>query len=270
MDAQTFADWEIDSLKFDGCFADLNKSAINYPAMSAALNKTGRPIAYVCEWPFYVHEQVDLLQVRQYCNQWRNYYDMENSVESLNKVVDYFAHEQDRLVEAAGPGGWNDPDMLIGGNNCLTTGQTMIQMSLWAILAAPLMLGSDIRRISPEIKAVLQNKRVIRVNQDPLGKQGKRVKIIQPGSIEVWVRELENQEMAFAVVHRAYVEPFVPHQVSLSLKDIGWNDICAEAENLYETTAKKPIGIDFKVSLEYQSVAMYRLYRKDCSTLTLY
>lgn len=238
--------------------------------MGAALNKTGRSIAYVCEWPFYIHGQVDLLQVRQYCNQWRNHDDIENSMDSLNRVVNDVALEQDRLVEAAGPGGWNDPDMLIGGNNCLTTGQTMIQMSLWAILAAPLMLGSDVRHISPEIKAVLQNKRVIRVNQDPLGKQGKRVKIIQPGSIEVWIRELENQEMAVAIVHRAYVEPFVPHQVSLSLDDIGWNDTCAHAENLYDSMAKKPIGVEFKVPLDYQSVAMYRLYRHDCSNIALY
>ena len=154
LDANTFAEWEVDSLKFDGCNANASEYDTMYPAMGAALNNTGRSIAYICGWPLFQLGHANLTLVQAHCNSWRNFYDIQNSIESLNGVIDWFAKEQAQLIPVAGPGGWNDPDMIIAGNNCLTPGQARIQMSIWAILAAPLMLGSDIRSISSDIKAV--------------------------------------------------------------------------------------------------------------------
>lgn len=263
LDAATFAEWQVDSLKFDGCFADPKQYDTHYPLMGQALNATGRPIAYICSWPAYQIGSANFTRIRTFCNSWRNYKDIQNTFQSVNQILDWFAAQQDELQPVAGPGGWNDPDMLIAGNNCLTVGQTKIQMTTWAILAAPLMLGNDIRTISPQLKAILQNKHVIRVNQDHLGHQGRRIRI--KGPVEIWTRALEHREMALAVVHRSNREPFVPHKVSIYLKDIGWGEDCANVQDLYSSKqVRKRIELEFEVEIEYQNAAMFRLYRSNC------
>ena len=88
------------------------------------------------------------------------------------------------LESFAGPGHWNDPDMLEVGNGGMTTTEYRAHFSLWSILAAPLMAGNDVRNMTPEIRDILTNKEVIAVNQDPLGSQGRRVRKERgPGSV---------------------------------------------------------------------------------------
>lgn len=138
--------------------------------------------------------QTNYSALSQHCNLWRNYDDIQDSWNSLTKIVDYFAGNPDNLTKYAGPGHWNDPDMvrflnlvyqanievnyliqLIIGNFGLSHGQSQTQMALWAIMAAPLLMSNDLRDISKEAKAILQNSDVIAVNQDPLGIQGSRI-----------------------------------------------------------------------------------------------
>ena len=90
LDAMTFAEWGIDSLKLDGCFTNHSEYARLYPAMGTALNRTGRPIAYICSWPAYEIGHANLTDIRQYCNSWRNYDDIQNSVGSLNHIINWF------------------------------------------------------------------------------------------------------------------------------------------------------------------------------------
>lgn len=106
---------------------------------------------------------------------WRNYNDIQDSWSSLETIIDYYGDNQDSIVPNAGPGHWNDPDMLIVGNFGLSYEQSKTQMALWAILAAPLLMSVDLRTIRPEYKAILQNKKIIAVDQDPLGIQGRRI-----------------------------------------------------------------------------------------------
>nr|XP_033801606.1 alpha-galactosidase A [Geotrypetes seraphini]XP_033801607.1 alpha-galactosidase A [Geotrypetes seraphini] len=203
LDAQTFADWGIDLLKFDGCNYDTpNLLTEGYRNMSLALNKTGRSIVYSCEWPLYmkVFKKPDYTEIRKYCNHWRNYNDIYDSWNSLKTILDWTAQHQDMIVPAAGPGGWNDPDMLIIGNYGLSWEQQVTQMSLWAIMAAPLLMSNDLRTIDPKAKALLQNKEVIAINQDPLGKQG--YQMIKVEDFELWVRLLSKGALAIAVVNR--------------------------------------------------------------------
>ncbi|KAK7077471.1 hypothetical protein SK128_014584 [Halocaridina rubra] len=111
----------------------------------------------------------------QTCNLWRNFDDIQDSWESVQRIIDYYGDNQDEIVRNAGPGHWNDPDMLIIGNFGLSYEQSKSQMAMWAIFAAPLLMSVDLRTIRPEYKSILQNRGVIAVNQDPLGIQGKRI-----------------------------------------------------------------------------------------------
>ncbi|KAK0153433.1 Alpha-galactosidase A [Merluccius polli] len=135
--------------------------------------------------------------IRESCNQWRNYADVYDSWNSVKSIAEWTALHQDIVVPSAGPGGWNDPDMLVIGNFGLSHDQQESQMALWALMAAPLIMSNDLRSMCPRSKALLQNRRIIDINQDPLGKQGYRTATL--GSFEVWERPLSNNFMAIAV-----------------------------------------------------------------------
>ncbi|CAG08335.1 unnamed protein product [Tetraodon nigroviridis] len=173
-DAQTFAEWGVDLLKFDGCYMNLTMLGEGYMNMSKALNKTGRSILYSCEWPLYEWplKKPNYTAIRETCNHWRNSQDVSDSWSSIKSILAWTAAYQDTIVPSAGPGGWNDPDMLVIGNFGLSHDQQESQMALWAIMAAPLLMSNDLRDICPRSKKLLQNRHVIAINQDPLGKQG--------------------------------------------------------------------------------------------------
>ncbi|XP_032084011.1 alpha-galactosidase A [Thamnophis elegans] len=202
-DAETFASWEVDLLKFDGCdFGTLEEMAEGYKKMSSALNRTGRSIVYSCEWPLYQRpfKKVNYTEIKQYCNYWRNYGDISDAWSSIKEILDWTSSNQDVLINIAGPGGWNDPDMLVIGNFGLSWDQQITQMAFWAIMAAPLLMSNDLREISTKAKALLQNKEVIAINQDPLGKQGYR--ITKDKTFELWERPLSEGAFAVAVINR--------------------------------------------------------------------
>lgn len=201
-DAQTFADWGVDLLKFDGCYMDWTLLEDGYRDMSRALNKTGRSILYSCEWPLYewAFKQPDYTAIRETCNHWRNYDDVYDSWASVKSILDWSAAHQDIILPSAGPGGWNDPDMLVIGNFGLSHAQQESQMALWAIMAAPLIMSNDLRDICPRSKELLQNRHVIAINQDPLGRQGYRT--VKSDRLEVWERPLSKGRLALAVLNR--------------------------------------------------------------------
>ncbi|XP_068596550.1 alpha-galactosidase A [Brachionichthys hirsutus] len=200
-DAQTFADWDVDLLKFDGCFMDRSLLGEGYMNMSKALNETGRSILYSCEWPLYEWplRQPNYTAIRETCNHWRNFNDVYDSWSSVKSVLDWTASHQDIIVPSAGPGGWNDPDMLIIGNFGLSHDQQESQMALWAIMAAPLLMSNDLRDICPRSKALLQNREIIAISQDPLGKQGSLTAKVD--EFEVWERPLSGGRLAIAIMN---------------------------------------------------------------------
>nr|XP_057912665.1 alpha-N-acetylgalactosaminidase [Doryrhamphus excisus] len=217
IDAQTFADWEVDMLKFDGCYSNATEQAQGYPQMSKALNATGRPIGYSCSWPAYqggLPPKVNYSQLGEICNLWRNYGDIQDSWASVLNIVDWFFDNQDVLVAVAGPGRWNDPDMLIIGDFGLSMDQSRSQMALWAILAAPLFMSNDLRTISGGARSILQNKMAISINQDPLGLQGRRI-LKEKSGIEVFWRPLSNDASALVFFSRRTDMPY-RYQTSLS------------------------------------------------------
>ncbi|XP_071951369.1 alpha-N-acetylgalactosaminidase-like isoform X1 [Antedon mediterranea] len=221
VDAKTFAEWGVDMLKMDGCYADVKTMPQGYPNMTKALNATGRPILFSCSWPDYERAskiQPDYKLIAKNCNIWRNYIDIQDSWDSVLKIIDYYAQEQDTLAAVSAPGSFNDPDMLIIGDFSLSVEQAKAQMAMWSILAAPMLMSNDLRTISPEFREILLNKEVIQINQDPSGKMGKRV--MQSGNVEVWSRELGFlDEYALAFLNRG--TEGTPLNFTVQLKDLG-------------------------------------------------
>lgn len=240
MDAQTFADWGVDLLKFDGCYSVPSTYDDAYPAMTQWLNRTGRPILYSCSWPAYQegHMKPNYPKIAENCNIWRNYGDISDSWSSVSSIIDFYGDDKTNFAEVAGPGNFNDPDMLIIGNFGLSWEQQRSQMALWCIMASPLIMSVDLRTIHPMSKALLQNKGAIAVNQDPLGKQGRRV--AKTGDIQLWTKPiLPEGSFAFAVLNMG--NGGTPNKVSTKLSDLGFNN--PSGYNVTEVFDAKPLGV---------------------------
>ncbi|XP_010252090.1 PREDICTED: alpha-galactosidase 3 isoform X2 [Nelumbo nucifera] len=167
-DAELFASWGVDYLKYDNCYNLGIKPEKRYPPMRDALNATGHTIFYsLCEWG------VDdpALWAGGVGNSWRTTDDINDSWASMTTIADL----NDKWAAYAGPGGWNDPDMLEVGNGGMTYQEYRAHFSIWALMKAPLLIGCDVRNMTAETLEILSNKEVIAVNQDPLGVQGRKV-----------------------------------------------------------------------------------------------
>ncbi|WP_329452426.1 NPCBM/NEW2 domain-containing protein [Streptomyces sp. NBC_01724] len=164
-DAQQFADWGVDYLKYDNCNNQGVDAKLRYTTMRDALEATGRPIVYsICEWG----ENKPWEWAADVGNLWRTTGDISDSWGSMLSIM----KQNLPLAPAAGPGHWNDPDMLEVGNGGMTDTEYRTHFSMWSVMAAPLLIGSDLRKATPETFEILSNREVIAVDQDPLGKQG--------------------------------------------------------------------------------------------------
>ena len=171
-DAESYAKWNIDYLKYDNCYNNGISSLIRYPKMRDSLNATNHSIFYsLCQWG---QEKV-ATWAKDVGNSWRTTGDISDSWDSMINIID----ENDRWYKYAGPGGWNDPDMLEIGNGGMTLTEYKTHFGLWCISKAPLLIGCDVTKISDDIKKILTNEEYIAVNQDKLGEQGHKIKRTQ-------------------------------------------------------------------------------------------
>jgi len=189
-DARTYASWGVDYLKYDWCNHGTADPQETYKTMRDALHAAGRPVVFsLCEWgnnkPWEWAQDVGHL--------WRTTGDISDCWDCKKKYSMGFKiilDSQAGLEEYAGPDHWNDPDMMEVGNRGLTLAESRAHFSLWCILAAPLMAGNDVRKMSDEVRDILTDKEVIAIDQDPLGRQGYRF-MEHPGK-EIWVKELSD------------------------------------------------------------------------------
>ncbi|XP_054801453.1 alpha-galactosidase 1-like [Prosopis cineraria] len=195
-DAQTFASWGIDYLKYDNCYNDGTLPIKRYPVMGEALSKAGRPIFFsLCLWG----DTRPALWGGKVGNSWRTTTDIFDSWESMISRADM----NEVYAEQAKPGGWNDPDTLEVGNGGMTTDEYIVHFSLWALSKAPLLLGCDVRNMTRETQMIISNEEVIAVNQDPLGAQGKKVRVHQ-FDVEVWAGPLSKNMTAVILLNRGH------------------------------------------------------------------
>ncbi|KAK7097796.1 hypothetical protein V1264_004724 [Littorina saxatilis] len=238
IDANTFAEWKVDMVKFDGCNSDPNDSPYGYPTMQFYMNKTGHPMLYSCEWPLYESKKHDYPLIRKTCNMWRNYGDVTDSWESVTSIIHYFGNNPQNFSTFTGPGGWADPDMLVVGDFGLSYYQQKAQFGMWAMFAAPIFMSVDLRTITQEALAILKSKDVIAINQDPLGIQALRLYAV-PNSISVWVKPLVDNSTAIAFLNEN--NEGRPTQLKTTLSDIGLKN--SNGYNITELFDGKAMGM---------------------------
>jgi alpha-galactosidase len=253
-DAKQYAAWGVDYLKYDWCNTQGQSAPESYALMRDALKAAGRPIVFsICEWgasdPWTWAKDVG--------NLWRTTGDITDAWSHEGGMMGPPPGEggappegmqmpaggppqgempapppvamglgflqildlQESLADFAGPGHWNDPDMLEVGNGGMTVAEYQAHFSLWAMLAAPLMAGNDLRDMSPEIREILTNQEVIAVNQDVLGKQGRRIK--RENDADIWMKPLSNGGCCVAFLNRGETPlemGIIPSEIGLSEK----------------------------------------------------
>ena len=211
-DAGTYAQWGIDYLKYDWCQAppqSVDEMKAAYTKMHDALKKTGRPIVLsLCQYGWHkVWEWGPSVGG----NLWRTTGDISDRYGVMAEI----GFNQNGLEKFAGPGHWNDPDMLEVGNGGMNEDEYRTHFSLWAMLAAPLIAGNDLTRMTPYTVEILTNREVIAVDQDPLGKQGFR--IAQEGPFEVWMKPMADGSRVVGLFNRQRTV----EQMSVSFSQIG-------------------------------------------------
>jgi alpha-galactosidase len=253
-DARQYAAWGVDYLKFDWCSTTTQDGPSSYALMRQALDASGRPIVFsICEWG----TNKPWLWAKDIGNLWRTTGDISDVWASTKKdelgVVDIL-DKQVGLESFAGPGHWNDPDMLEVGNGGMTVPEYRAHFSLWSLLASPLMAGNDLRDMKPEIQQILTNKEVIAVNQDPLGKQGRRVH--KDGDLEVWAKQMEDGGRAVVLLNRGSLEK----EIGVSWQQIGYPaHLSAAVRDLWQGKDLGSFQQKFSASVPSHTVVMVRV-----------
>lgn len=247
-DAASFAAWGVDYLKYDNCNNQKIAALQRYTAMADALRATGRPIFFsVCEWG----ENKPWLWAGKPpvdAQSWRTTGDIRDSYASMLEVF-----KQNVLLDRyAGPGHWNDPDMLEVGNGGMTDVEYRSHFSLWSIMAAPLLIGTDLRTIKPEALEILLNREVIAVDQDPLGVQGHQVR--DAVGIHVIVKPLKDGSRAVLVFNEADDA----QEVDVAPAEIGLKPGRYSLRDLWLHSARSGDG-SIAVKLQPHASAMYRI-----------
>jgi alpha-galactosidase len=228
VDAATYADWGVDYVKVDWCHSDSLSAPVQYARFRQAFDDSGRDMVLsICEWgrnlPWEWAAEIGQL--------WRTTADIRDNWESVLWILE----ANNRHHAAAGPGHWNDPDMLEVGNGGMTVEEYRAHFSLWAIMAAPLIAGNDLRAMSDEIREILTNVEVIAVDQDPLGVQG-RVVLDRGYGLQVWAKPLADGSVAVALFNQREGEM----DGSVSWHEIGLNSGPATVRDLW---AHEDVGV---------------------------
>jgi alpha-galactosidase len=259
-DADTYAKWGVDYLKYDLCsyIGVMKKAAPHdrqrqwemmqqaYEKMHQALLKTQRPIVFsLCQYGW---DAVWAWGPSVGGNLWRTTGDISDNYARMSAI----GFSQAGLAKYAEPGHWNDPDMLEVGNGHMTPDEYRTHMSLWAILAAPLLAGNDLSKMDDTTKSILMNKDIIAVDQDGLGAEGNRVSATGP--FEIWMKPLHGGDRAVALFNRSRY----PYPITLQLKQIGF-DGPVTARDLWAHTSLGTLQDSYTSTVPSHGVVMLRL-----------
>ncbi|MDH7460680.1 glycoside hydrolase family 27 protein [Chitinophagaceae bacterium 26-R-25] len=269
-DARYYASIGADYLKFDWCHSEGINAKEAYTTMSKAIQKAGRPMIFsLCEWgnnkAWEWGKPVGQL--------WRTTEDIYQVFDGYHDYGTWKANGvmtnadlNEKLRSYSGPGGWNDPDMLEVGNG-MTMNEDKAHFSIWCIMAAPLMMGNDLRKISNETLSVFLNKDAIAVDQDPLAIQGFRY--MQKDSMEVWVKPLANDEWAVCFLNRKTTpQNFQFNWKAQTIQDTLFHktlDMGSTVYNLYDIWQKKITGTTakpFSATVQAHDAYFFRLSKK--------
>lgn len=266
-DARLYASWGVDYLKFDWCNTEGINAREAYATMSKAIRAAGRPMVFsLCEWG----QHMPWRWAKNVGQLWRSTGDIGVAFDkpitrngwtplSVLNILD----RQDSIRQYAGPGHWNDPDMLEVGNG-LTYSQDKTHFSLWCMLAAPLMAGNDLRKMSEQTTTILTNKEMIAIDQDPMGIEC--FKYYSFDGLEIFVKPLSDNEFAVCFLNRSGRQQMIDYD----WKEHLINDAVSNAHvdfnrtsyKLRDIWAKKDVGTTakiFKQAIAPDEVVVLRL-----------
>jgi alpha-galactosidase len=246
-DARTYAAWGVDYVKVDWCYADTLDAPTQYAKVSQAFHAVSRPIVLsICEWG----QNAPWRWAGGVGNLWRTTGDIEDTWSSMLDNLDVSS----QYSSAAGPGHWNDPDMLEIGNGGMTQDEYRAHFSLWAIMAAPLMAGNDLRTLDDSTKAILLNREVIAVDQDSLGVQGTLISQ-EKGALQVWMKPLADGSRAVAFFNRSDA----PAEFGISLPRLGLSGKTASVRDLWAHADLGTVTDRIRVTVPAHGVVMVRV-----------
>ena len=254
-DARQYAAWGVDYLKYDWCNSGTQDAPASYSLMRQALDASGRSIVFsICEWG----SNKPWLWAPEIGHLWRTTEDIQNCWDCRREWGGMgFVHILDLQVgleSFAGPGHWNDPDMLEVGNDGLTVTESRAHFSLWALLASPLMAGNDLRSMQPEIVDILTNEEVIAVNQDVLGRQGRKVR--DDGDLEIWTKDLHDGSRAVVLFNRSEQD----QDVAVHWPEIGYTaTLDAHVKDLWAHEALGSFQGSYSATVPSHGVVMLRI-----------
>jgi len=266
-DALTYAKWGVDYLKYDWCNTEGLKAEGAYKTIAAALKRAGRPMVLsICEWgndePWKWGPSVGHL--------WRTTGDIFNCFDCVEDHgswksfgVMQILDKQKGLRQYAGPGHWNDPDMLEVGNG-MVVNEDRAHFAMWAMIAAPLVAGNDLRSMSATTLQILTNKDVIAVNQDSLGIQGFQYR--EKDKLEIWFKPLQDGDWAVCFLNRNDIGQQVNFDWSKEVVDDSLSkrkiEISGRGYTLRNLWTKKAVGTTkkaFKAVVPPHDVLMFRM-----------
>ena len=258
-DARTYARWGVDYLKYDYCYTSTQDARASYSSMRDALFAAGRPVVFsLCD----AGEHKPWEWAKDVGHLWRTRGDIIDLWDAMLNILD----QQNVLASYAGPGHWNDPDMLEVGNGGMTAEEYKTHFSLWCMLAAPLMAGNDLRSMDKETRAILTNEEVIALDQDTLGKQGYIFR--DNGDYEIWIKKLANNEKAACLLNRSDEVKNVQVDFALLLKAKDyWRPNPYELQDYKVRDLWKHEDLKLEKSVQYvemppHSVKVYRFIKK--------
>jgi len=266
-DARLYASWGVDYFKYDWCNTDSINARDAYLTMSRAIRAAGRPMVFsLCEWG----NHQPWLWAKNVGELWRTTSDIHAGFDKdLNNgtwysySVMHIVDLQTNIRQYAGPGHWNDPDMLEVGNG-MSYAEDKAHFSLWCMLAAPLIAGNDLRKMSEQTRSILTNKEVIAVDQDPLGVEGFRYYSFD--GLEIWVKPLKDNGLAVCFLNRSSRQQNISYDWkehlitdTISNTHIDFNKSNYSLRDLW---AKKDVGTSnktFKQTISSHEVIMLKL-----------
>ena len=267
-DAYMYAKWGVDYLKYDWCSSDGQTQKESYKLMSQMLKEAGRPIVFsLCEWggskPWEWAGEVGHL--------WRTTGDIIDCFDCFKKQGGWTANGVMKILDMqkdmrqyAGPGHWNDPDMLEVGNGEMSESENRAHFSMWCMIAAPLIAGNDLRNMDPKTLAILTNPDVISVNQDALGIQG--LKYASAEGLETWMKPLSNGDWAVCFLNRSEEVKNIDFDWSKNVVNDDFSkrklDATVETFKIKDVWSKKDLGNTkkaLKANVPSHDVLMMRL-----------
>ena len=255
IDAQTYAEWGVDFIKEDWCFTDGLDTRTQYKKMSDAIKATGRPMLLsICEWGVSSPWEWG----RGIGSMWRTTNDIQDCFDCVRNWGGMgwvpILEKNVNLAPYAGPGHWNDPDMLEVGNHSLNPTECRSHFAMWCMLAAPLIAGNNISTMNDTIRDILTAPEIIEIDQDPLGKQGTRLR--NENGQQVWQKPLSDGSVAVALLN--VTKAAAP--MSVSLEEIGFRKGTeSSVRDLWNRKDLEPVKDIFKTEVEAHGVVIVKI-----------